>query len=327
MVARMTVSFRVRYALLTAIVFVSMAACEDVRAAESITIGTASPGGVYLTYGRSLARILSRELGQEVTAQSTQGPAQNIMLLEKTQVMLAFVTTGVGLQAWNGTDWTKGTRYRAMRVIFPMYDTAFQFVMARHLGIKWLEDPAGLRIGAGPRAGTGGTYLPMIFNALDIKASLRFGAFESLTSQLKSGDLDGVVFVAGFPTPALTELIATQPLAFVQPSADQVVAIRKALPAITPSTVPAGTYSSLARDYQTVGLYNFAVAHKDLPDDLVYRIVRAVFVNHAELVKAEPSAKETIPANIGRNTVLPLHPGAVRYYREIGTPIPVEQTN
>jgi hypothetical protein len=75
------------------------------------------------------------------------------------------------------------------------------------------------------------------------------------------------------------------------------------------------------------GLYNFAVAHKDLPDDLVYRLVRAVFVNHAELVKAEPSAKETIPANVGRNTILPLHPGAVRYYREIGTPIPVEQTN
>jgi TRAP-type uncharacterized transport system substrate-binding protein len=70
---KMTISFRARYALLTAIVFVSMAACEDVRAAEPIAIGTASPGGVYLTYGQSLARILSRELGQEVTAESTQG--------------------------------------------------------------------------------------------------------------------------------------------------------------------------------------------------------------------------------------------------------------
>ena len=110
----------------------------------------------------------------------------------------------------------------------------------------------------------------------------------------------------------------------MQPSADQVTVIRKALPEITPSTVPAGTYS---RDYQTVGLYNFVVAHEDLPDDLVYGIVRAVFVNHAELVKAEPSAKETVPVNISRDTVLPLHPGAVHYYREIGTPIPVEQSN
>jgi uncharacterized protein len=156
---------------------------------------------------------------------------------------------------------------------------------------------------------------------------VRFGAWESMTSQLKSGELDGIVFVTGFPTPALTELIAAQPLDFVQPSADQIAVIRKEMPEITPSTVPAGTYSSLARDYQTVGLYNFAVAHKDLPDDLVYKIVKAVFDNREELVKAQSSAKETVPANIGRDTVLPLHPGAERYYREIGIPIPVEQTH
>jgi hypothetical protein len=99
------------------------------------------------------------------------------------------------------------------------------------------------------------------------------------------------------------------------------------MPEITRSTVAAGTYSSLARDYQTIGLYNFAVAHKDLPNDLVYKIVKAVFDNHEELVKAQSSAKETVPANISRNTILPLHPGAERYYREIGVPIPVEQTN
>jgi uncharacterized protein len=323
----MTITLRARSALLAAVVLVGIAACQDVRAAEPIIIGTASPGGPYLTYGQGLARILSRELGQEVTAQSTQGPAQNIMLLEKKQMMLAFTTMGVALQAWNGADWTKGARYRSMRVIFPMYDTAFQFVAAKRLRINWLEDMAGLRIGAGPRAGTGGTYLPMLFKTLDINANLRFGAWESIASQLKSGELDAIVFSAGFPTPALAELIAAEPLDFIQPSADQIALIRKEIPEITPSTVPAGTYSSLARDYQTIGLYNFAIAHKDLPDDLVYKILKAVFDNHDDLVKAQSSAKETVPANISRNTVLPLHPGAERYYREIGIPIPVEQTN
>jgi uncharacterized protein len=302
----MTTTFRAACALLTAVVLAGGAVCEDARAAEPIIIGTASPGGPYLTYGQGLARILSRELGQEVTAQSTQGPVQNIMLLEKKQMMLAFTTTGVGLQAWNGTDWAKGARHRSMRVIFPMYDTAFQFVAAKRLRISWLEDMAGLRIGAGPRAGTGGTYLPMLFKALDIKANVRFGAWESMTAQLKSGELDGIVFAAGFPTPALTELIAAEPVDFVQPSADQIALIRKEMPEITRSTVAAGTYSSLARDYQTIGLYNFAVAHKDLPNDLVYKIVKAVFDNHEELVKAQSSAKETVPANISRNTILPL---------------------
>ena len=323
---KMTAMRRAAYAFIAALVLIGMAVCEDAPAAEPITIATGSPGGSYLAYGQGLARILTRELGQEVTTQSTQGPAQNILLIERKQATLAFITMGVGLQAWNGSDWTKGTQYRSMRVIFPMYDTAFQFVAAKRLHLHWLEDLAGLHIGAGPRAGTAGIYLPRIFNALDIKTAVRFGAYESMTSQLKSGDVEAIVLASGVPTPALTELIAAEPVDFVQPSADQIALIRKALPEISRSTVPTGTYSSLARDYQTVGLFNFAVAHKDLPDDLVYKIVKTVFDNREELVKAESLAKEIVPANIGRDELLPLHPGAARYYREIGVPIPVQQT-
>src|SRR6266478_1126272 len=322
----MTNIFRATCALFTAVVVVSIVACEDAPAAEPIVIATASPGGPYLAYGQGLSRILTRELGQEVAAQSTQGPAQNILLLEKKQATLAFITMGVGLQAWNGSDWTKGTQYRSMRVIFPMYDTAFQFVAAKRLHLNWLEDLAGLHIGAGPRAGTAGIYLPRMFNALDIKTALRFGAYESMTSQLKSGDVEAIVLASGVTTTALTELIAAEPVDFVQPSADQIALIRKALPEISRSTVPAQTYPTQERDYATIGLYNFAVAHKDLPDDLVYKIVKTVFENREELMKAQSSAKETVPANIGRDEVLPLHPGAVRYYREIGIPIPAIQT-
>jgi uncharacterized protein len=301
---------------------VGMGQVDHASAAGPIVIGTASPGGPYLAYGQGLARILSRELGQEVAAQATQGPAQNIVLLEKKAVTLAFITMGVGLQAWSGGDWAKGTRYRSMRVMFPMYDTAFQFVAAKRLRLSWLDDLAGLRIGAGPRAGTGGSYVPLIFKALDLKANIRYGAWDSLASQLTTDDLDAAAFVGGIPFPALAELSTTQPLDFIEPSAEHIAVIRKELPEISPSKVEAGTYSSLNRDYQTIGLFNFVVAHMDVPDDLVYRIVKAVFDNRNELMKAQPSAKETIPANIGRNTTLPLHPGAARYYREIGVAVP-----
>ena len=76
----------------------------------------------------------------ETTAQVTQGPAQNIVLMEKKEAMLGFITMGVALQGWNGVDWAKGTRYRSMRVIFPMYDTAFQFAAPKRLAIKSLND-------------------------------------------------------------------------------------------------------------------------------------------------------------------------------------------
>src|ERR1043166_3537572 len=77
---------------------------------RSITLGTASPGGPYYDYGQGLARIITRTLNIEATAQVTQGPAQNIVLMEKKEAMLGFITMGVGLQGWNGGDWAKGTQ-------------------------------------------------------------------------------------------------------------------------------------------------------------------------------------------------------------------------
>jgi TRAP transporter TAXI family solute receptor len=321
----MTMRITLRAACGALLALAPLAAFEAVKSAsgaQPIIIGTASSGGPYLAYGQALARVLSRELGQEVTAEPTQGPAQNIVLLERQEVKLAFITTGVGLQAWNGADWTKGVQYRSMRVIFPMYDTAFQFVAAKRLGITRLDDLAALRIGIGPRAGTGGTYVPAVLKALDVNANIRYGAIEGLGAQLMAGELDGVVFATGFPVPALAKLSAEYPVDFIRPSPDQIATIRKQMPELSPSVVPAGTYPTQLRDYETFGLYNFAVAHKDLADDLVYRIVKAIFDNREEIIKAQSSAKETIPANIGRNTLIPLHPGAIRYYREMGIPIP-----
>jgi hypothetical protein len=289
---------------------------------RSITIGTASPGGIYDVYGDALARILSRALQIEVTPQVTQGGAQNVVLMEKKEALLGFVTTGLALQGWNGTDWARGTRYRAIRVIFPMYDAAFHFAVLKRLAIKSLVDFGGLRIGVGPRAGTAGTYVPEIFNLLGISADIRFGAFEQMAAQMTGGKLDGVAIAAGFPIPALAELDAKQQVDFVQPSSEQSSMVRNKMPEISPSVIPAGTYRSLGRNYYTIGMYNFAIAHKDLPDEFIYKLVKTVFENHEELIKSQPWAKETIPANIDRNTMLPLHPGAVRYYREVGIAVP-----
>jgi uncharacterized protein len=78
--------------------------------------------------------------------------------------------------------------------------------------------------------------------------------------------------------------------------------------------VPAGVYASLNQGYQTVGVYNFAVARSDLPDDLAYAIVDVVFSHQDELIEAHPAAAETVPARFTRNTFLPFHGGATRWY-------------
>jgi hypothetical protein len=113
---------------------------------------------------------------------------------------------------------------------------------------------------------------------------------------------------------------------YVPFTADQIKILRQQMPELSDSTIPRGVYPSLTADYHAVGLFNFVVANKDLPEDLVYRIVKAVFDKHAQLVRAHSAAGETIPANINRDTFLPIHPGALRYYREIGIDVPAVLT-
>jgi TRAP transporter TAXI family solute receptor len=198
----------------------------------------------------------------------------------------------------------------------------FQYAAPKRLKLVSLAGFAGKRIGVGPKGGGSGTYTPEIFNILGIAATLRNGAWEDNMQQVASGELDGLAAFAGIPMAGLAELDAQLPLDYLQPSPDQIAHVRKEFPELSPSLVPGGTYPSLTTDYHTFGMFSFIVANEDLADDLAYKIVKAVFEHHQDLVDAHPAAKETTPANVDRDTFLPFHPGAVRYYREIGVDIP-----
>jgi TRAP transporter TAXI family solute receptor len=289
----------------------------------SLTIGTASPGGTTQLYGQALALILTEALGIPVMAQATQGPDQNILLLESGDAPVGLVTMGIALQAWNGTgEWAHNKQLRAMRALFPMYDTAIQFVALKNAAILTFADMAEKRIGVGPQGGTSGNYTPMVFNVLHIPVAVRNGAWTLMGSQMRSHQLDTLAAAAGLPMPLVTDLDAAEPLDFIALNDAELGTVRKAIPELGVSVVPAGTYASLKTDYRTIGLYNFGVASKDLPDDLVYGIVKAFYANHDRMVQAHPAARESVVENLKRNEFLPYHPGALRYYREIGVEIP-----
>ena len=149
-----------------------------------------------------------------------------------------------------------------------------------------------------------------------------YASWVDTTKDLVSGRYNAVVMVGGVPFPSIKELEAKEPVNLLSLSEGEIDLVRKALPELPPSTIPAGTYSSLDRDYTTIGVYNFAVGRSDLPEDLVYQLVKTVYENQPRLVKITESAGETVPQNVVKNTFLPFHPGAARYYREIGISIP-----
>lgn len=284
---------------------------------KSMTLGTASVGGTYFIYGGVVANLLSEKLGTNVSTQQTQGPNQNVILLEDGRIELGMTTMGVALHGWNGTTWAK-KEHKNMRAMFPMYDTPFHCITTEKSGIKSMADLNGKNVGVGPKAGTPGTYFPMIFDALGVKPTVRFGGASDMTSQLGDGLLDAFCFAAGLPISAFSELEAQRPVVFFGFSDQQVATVTKKIPELSPAVIPKGTYNTLKEDHKTVGMFNFFIAHKDVPDDVAYNIVKTVLENNQRMVQGHSAAKETVPANADKNTFLPFHPGALKYYKEKG---------
>jgi|HubBroStandDraft_6_1064221.scaffolds.fasta_scaffold304089_2 TRAP transporter TAXI family solute receptor len=290
---------------------------------KTLTLASSSPGGTFYILGEEIARVLTEKLEITVNHLPTQGPAQNVKLLDIGGAQLGMISMGVIVQGWNGTgDWTNHKQFRNMRALFPMWGSIFQIVALRRSGITTLAQLDKKRIGIGARASLAGVYAPDILKVLGISAEAVYASTESINADLLSGRLDAILTMLGTPVPVIQEVEVKEPITFIGLSSEQIEAIRKAMPELGPAKIAAGTYRALEKDYATIGMFNFVVGRTDLPDDLAYQLVKAVLENQPRLVKVNSAASEILPQNVEKNTFLPFHPGAVRYYREIGISIP-----
>lgn len=309
----------------TALVLAAALAVPAAAQNKAMTLGTASTGGTYFVYGGVIASLLTNRIkGLTVSTQQTQGPNQNIVLVSDKKADLGMTTMGVAYHAWEGTadGWTKGKKYNDIRALFPMYDTPFHFVTLTKTGIKSVADLKGKTVGVGPRAGTCGTYFPLMFKALKVDMTIQYGQASDMASRLSDGLIAAFPFCAGVPIAAYSELEASREVTFFSFTDAEIATLKKEIPELSDSTIPKGTYKSMKEDQKTVGVYNFFIVHKDLDADMAYQITKAVLENNAEMVKGHAAAVETVTANWTKNTFLPFHPGAVRYYAEKGIKIP-----
>jgi TRAP transporter TAXI family solute receptor len=203
-------------AALPALSSLAFAQTRDQSWPANVTLGTASVGGTYFVYGQAWASLVGEKIGLQINTQQTQGPNQNILLVQDKRIDLGMTTMGVALQAWNGTgEWTRGRKMQDVRALFPMYDTPFHFAVLKRSGITNVQQLAGKRVGVGPRAGTPGTYFPLMFQALGVEnVTIRNGQASDMGSQLGDGLIDCFAFAAGLPIAAYTELSNTQDVVF-----------------------------------------------------------------------------------------------------------------
>ena len=290
---------------------------------SDITIGTASQGGVYFVYGNGLASFIAESLNINASGEVTGGPVQNVTMVQYEEHDIGMVTMGPMYEAWTGkSELAPGVEHTDVRALFPMYMTPFQAIALQSSGVTGMSQLEGKRVNVGPAGGTPGTYWPRFLQALGVNANISNAGASDAAGQLKDGLIYTFAFAAGLPIGAFSQLVAEgamQTFAFTQ---EEQAKILEAFPEVAAFTIPANTYTGQSDDQLSVSMWNFAIAHKSMPESLAYEITQLVMENNARMVQIHAAAKETLPENYVNNSFLPFHPGAVKYFEEKGYTIP-----
>jgi TRAP transporter TAXI family solute receptor len=288
-----------------------------------VTIGGAPVGGTGSVYAGGVAGILHGKLGINASVEATGGPVHNTQLAQSKEVTICGVSAPAIYEGWHGAGWAKGKLHQDIRSLFPMYNTYFQIYALKKTGIQSIYDLNGKRVGVGPTGGTSALLWPKFLEILGIKAGRIVNANSSdLGDQVKDGLIHANAQSAGIPWAAMTEAETMNELSILGVSKKDMEKVIEKYPYLSPGLIPKGTYkANKAADIDTLTFWSFYIAHKDLPDDFAYAIVKAVFENVDALIATHKAAAETRPEFIVYSPI-PLHPGAVKYYKEKGIKLP-----
>jgi TRAP transporter TAXI family solute receptor len=157
---------------------------------------------------------------------------------------------------------------------------------------------------------------------LGVNADVSYAGASDAAGQLKDGLIDAFAFAAGIPISAFAQLAAENDVLMFGLNEEEQATVLEGHPEMAAFTIPTGTYQGHDYDQPTVGLWNFAIAHQDMPESLAYEITKLVLENNERMMQIHATSAETVIENWDKNSVIPFHPGAVRYLEEQGLTVP-----
>jgi TRAP transporter TAXI family solute receptor len=310
---------RVRTLLLAA---ATLALAASAHAEEFVTVLTGGTSGVYYPMGVALSQIYGKAMpGAKTSAQVTKASVENLNLLQAGRGEIAFSLGDSLSDAWKG-DEEAGFKapLKKLRTIAAIYPNYIQIVANADSGIKTLADLKGKRIAVGaPKSGTE-LNARAIFKGAGLSykdfAKVEYLPFGESVELMKNRQLDATLISAGLGVAAIRDLATSVKIVIVSVPADVVAKIGEA--AYQAGTVPANTYNGQTEAVSTVAIQNFLVSHEGVSTDAAYKMTRAIFDNLPDLQAAHAAAKAITRENAAKAPPAPLHPGAEKYYREVG---------
>jgi TRAP transporter TAXI family solute receptor len=308
--------------LLHALLLWIVLAAQVAAAPTAVSLGTATPGGGFPVYGAAFAdTVNAMDPTLLVQPRNTRGSAENIPLLERGELDIALVQGEAVHQALEGI----GRQPANLKIIAAMYATPGMFVVRADSPYRAITDLRGRPIVLGAR-GSGLVVLGRyVLDGIGLDSELDFQTiYLERAADGPAMVLDGraaALWGGGIGWPGF-EAMAKSPggARFIAPSAEEIERILAKHAFLRRLTVPAGSYRGQTQAIDSVGSWSFVLARPTLPDDIAYRIARALHRGESMIAQKLPQARETTAVNTVKAAPRPdrIHPGVVRYLREIG---------
>lgn len=299
-----------------------LGSCSKTESKKDFILATGGTSGTYYPFGGAIANIWNTKVENlSVTAQATGASAENLRLINKGEAEYAIVQNDVMDYAYNGTDLFAGEKLANIMTIATLYPEVVQIAVSKNSGIKSIADFKGKRISVGD-AGSG-----VEFNAKqilegygltfdDIKKSNL--SFKESAEGIQNGTLDGCFVTAGVPNSALQELAFSAGLVLI-PVEDKIAdKICAKYAYYTKTTIPAKTYKGTDEDTPALAIKATLAVNSKLDEEIVYEMTKALFSNLEELSRGHAKGKEVSAESAINGVSVPFHPGAIKYYNEIG---------
>jgi TRAP transporter TAXI family solute receptor len=289
--------------------------------AEFINILTGGTSGVYYPLGVGISKIYGEKIKDvKVQVQATKASVENLNLLQDGKGELAFVLGDALKDAWQGNE-DAGFKVKLdkLRVIGAIYPNYIQIVASKDSKIKTLADLKGKGLSVG--AAKSGTELntKALFKAAGMSykdlGKIEYLPYAESVELIKNRQLDATLQSAGLGVASLKDLSTSLDIVVVSVPAE---IVKKMGAPFVAAKIPANTYKGQTEDVNTASVINYLVTRKDVSEATAYQMTKLFYESLPEMIASHSAAKDISLENAAKNSPVPLHPGAAKYYKEKG---------
>jgi TRAP transporter TAXI family solute receptor len=313
-----------RKTLIAAAVTLGLLVPAHAMAKTDVLFGGASIVGVYYQVALQISNLMNKQMSDQYNyiGRPTGGSVFNINAMSQKSFEFGVAQSDRNYQAYEGLEDWKGKPVKNMRSVFSMHPETVLLVTRKDTGIKKVEDIKGKRINIG-NPGSGQRFNAeevLRIYGIDQNKDIRAESLQQheASRALVDRKIDAFFYTVGNPSAAIEEPAQSVDIAIVPLDHPDIRKLAEEKPYYVFTTIPAGTYNGVDYDVPTYAVTATVITHEEVPNEVVYDMVKTVFDNLDDLKSSHAAFRNLDPKTMLEGLSAPFHPGAAKYYKEKG---------